>query len=108
MLMGKKGEILYGFLWMFILVVAVVDTHMAMVQGPSIVDTELNPVFRKLVLLREGKMDYAFPMKLLGTSLAMGFLCWYRDRKYSMCICVSVAVCQLLVLFTYCPIWVLQ
>jgi hypothetical protein len=108
MLKLEKGEILYGLLWLFILVVAVVDTHMAMVQGPDMVDTELNPIFRKLVLLRDGKMDFAVPMKLFGTSVAMGFLCWYRGRKYSMFICCSVAVCQLLVLFTYCPIWILQ
>ena len=106
MLRTSHFECLYGFLWVFILFVAAYDTHMAMVQGPSMVDTELNPVFRKLVLLRNGKMDYAVPMKLLGTSITMGFLCWYRGRKHSMFICTCVAVCQLLVLFTYCPIWI--
>tara|TARA_R110000824_G_scaffold6238_1_gene28872 strand:+ start:709 stop:1035 length:327 start_codon:yes stop_codon:yes gene_type:complete len=108
MLRTKSGETLYGLLWIFILVVSVIDTHMAMVQGPTMVETELNPIFRKLVLLRDGKMDFAVPMKLFGTSLAMGFLCWYRGRKYDMFICCSVAFGQLLVLFTYCPIWILR
>ena len=105
MLSLRGSRAVYGALWMFILIVATFDTHMAMVQGPEIVDTELNPIFLKLVLLRDGEMDYAVPMKLLGTSLAMGFLCWYRGRKYSMFICGSIALCQGFVLFTYCPVW---
>ena len=94
-------------LWLFIVLVAAYDTHRCVVDQAHLLDYELNPLAKWLLFLADGQVNFLVGFKTLGTCVALGVLqcLWHQNFKGTFVVALVLAMCQLAVLYTYCPVF---
>ena len=99
--------LLFWLLWLFIAVVAAYDTHRCVADQAHLMHYELNPLARCLLYLADGQVNFLVGFKTLGTCIALGVLqyLWHSRFKGAFLIVAVLAICQLAVLYSYCPIF---
>lgn len=100
---GRRGALFLG-LWLFIIVVSVIDGLLVWQHRHQMVSTELNPFGRLLLHANGGRVWYLLGVKFAGTVVACGMLLLIRQRSTRIGLIVAVAVaalqlCLLLFLF---------
>jgi hypothetical protein len=97
----------FWLLCLFVAVVAAYDTHRCVVDQAHLVNYELNPLARGLLHLADGQVNFLVGFKTLGTCLALGLLqyLWHLKFKGILVIVSVLALCQLAVLYSYCPLF---
>jgi hypothetical protein len=100
---ARQAAFFYG-LWLFIIVVSVIDGLLVWQHRQQILNTELNPVGRALLLANGGRVWYLLGLKFAGTVVACGvlLLVWQRSRGMGLIVAGAVAALQLcLLLFLF-------
>jgi uncharacterized membrane protein YkgB len=100
---ARQAALFYG-LWLFIIVVSVIDGLLVWQHQHQILTTELNPVGRALLMANGGRVWYLLGVKFIGTVVACGvlLLLWQRSRRMGLIVAGAVAglqLCLLLFLF---------
>jgi hypothetical protein len=87
-------------LWLFIIVVSVLDGFLALRHQHLLMALELNPIGRWLLAINGGQVWYLLAAKFVGTVLACAALLIIRDRspRISFVITAAVAAAQLCLL----------
>jgi len=100
---GRRAALFWG-LWLFIIVVSVIDGLLVWQHRYQILNTELNPFGRMLILANGGRVWYLLGVKFAGTVIACGTLLLIRRWSMRLGLIVAGAVaalqlCLLLFLF---------
>ena len=100
-------DLIFWSLWVFVAVVAAYDTHRCVVDQAHLLYYELNPLARALLSLADGAVNFLVGFKTLGTCLALGVLqyLWHCKFRGTFVIAGVLALCQLVVLYSYCPLF---
>lgn len=100
---GRQGALFFG-LWLFIIVVSVIDGVLVWQHRHQILTTELNPVGQALLHANGGRVWYLLGLKFMGTVVACGMLLLIRrwSTRIGLIIASAVAALQLcLLLFLF-------
>lgn len=94
-------------LWVFIAAISGYDAYRCVTDQAFLGEQELNPVAWYLIHVNGGDISLLIGLKLFGTCLALGLLQYLHHRKLvgTAVITFVVALCQLLVLYSYCPLF---
>ncbi len=100
---GRQAALFAG-LWLFIIVVSAIDGFLVWQHRYQILNTELNPVGRALLLANGGRVWYLLGIKFAGTVVACGILLLIRQWSMRLGLVIAGAVaglqlCLLLYLF---------
>jgi hypothetical protein len=100
----RRQAALFCGLWLFIIVVSVIDGLLVWQHRYQILNTELNPIGRYLIIANGGRVWYLLGLKFAGTVVACGLLLLIRQRSLRLGLIVAAAVaglqlCLLLFLF---------
>jgi hypothetical protein len=89
----------YG-LWLFIMLVSVLDGFLSLRYRQSLPVLELNPLGRGLIAANDGHVSYLLAVKFVGTVLACAILLLIHQTRprLGLIICVAVAALQLCLL----------
>ena len=88
----------FNALWLFIILVSVIDGYLVYEHRSFIMHNELNPVGRGLLHLNSGQVWYLLATKFVGTGLACGVLLLIHLRNRV----VGTAVAAGMALFQFC------
>jgi len=93
--------------WLFIAMTSGYDAYRCVVDQEELIDVEINPIAKALLVVRDSQVDLLIACKVVGTSIALGILCflYYRNYRYVDVIISVLVVAQALLLLNYCP-WV--
>ena len=83
-------------LWLFIILVSVIDGYLVVEHRSQIMRTELNPFGRGLLILNGGGIVYLLAAKFFGTVTACAILLtiYERRRRLGLAIAAVLAVLQ--------------
>jgi len=101
---GRQTAALFGGLWLFIIVVSAIDGFLVWQHRQQILNTELNPWGRFLILANGGDVWFMLAVKFVGTVVACGMLLLIRrwSTRLGLVIAGAVASLQLcLLLFLF-------
>ena len=91
--------------WLFIALTSGYDAYRCVVDQEELIDVELNPIAKALLVARDSQVDLLVACKVVGTSIALGILCflYYRNYRHTNVIILVIVVAQALLLLNYCP-----
>jgi hypothetical protein len=105
---SRSSVVWFAAAWLFIAMTSGYDAYRCVVDQDELVNVELNPIAKALLVVRDSQVDLLIACKVVGTSLALGILCflYYRNYRYTNVIILVLVVAQALLLLNYCPwIW---
>jgi hypothetical protein len=87
----------FAGLWLFIACVSVHDGYLVALNRAVILETELNPLGRQLLLAAEGEVWGLLAAKTVGTVLACSLLLllFWHSRRLGSVVAASLAMFQL-------------
>jgi hypothetical protein len=97
---AKATDITFFGLWLFIILVSVLDGFLALRYRHVLPAFERNPVGRALIVANGGRAWFLLIAKFTGTVFACTFLLliYFRYPPYALIVCIAVAVVQLCLL----------
>jgi len=101
----RPHAVLFYGLWLFIILVSVIDGYLVVRHRDKILVFERNPVGRALIKLNDGRVWFLLLAKFIGTVAACAALLLLRRWRehVGLTVAIAVAVVQLfLLLFLIC------
>ena len=100
LLCAKSDAALFSALWLFIILISVVDGYLAFRHRGVMRAVELNPLGRELIAWNDGRVWYMLVAKFIGTVIAGSALLIIRSRnqQLSTIIVGAIAFLQLCLL----------
>ena len=95
-----RQSVVFVSAWMTIVLVAVYDDFMLVINRAVIVEAEMNPLGRWLIAANGGEVWLFVLMKLIGTVVVSTTLlfCYWRNRRLGLLVCIAIATMQLALL----------
>ena len=97
---AKVSRVTFYGLWLFIMLVSVLDGFLSLRYRHSLPALELNPLGRSLLAANDGHVSYLLAVKFVGTVLACAILLLLHQTRprLGLIVCFAVAALQLCLL----------